>query len=81
MVPTGKDEWIKVNKQCNHMTFMLIIMVVIWFLSCFTSFAINQNDFQREFGDLIPKIDQGEKEVINGSQESKESPTATHQKD
>lgn len=63
------------------MTFMLVIMVVIWFLSCFTSFAINQNDFQREFGDLIPKIDQGEKEVINGSQESKESPTATHQKD
>lgn len=38
---------------------MLAIMVVIWFLSCCTSFAINQNDFQREFGDLIPKIEEG----------------------
>ena len=53
----------------------LYIMIVIWFLSCFTSFAINQNDFQREFGDLIPKIDQGDKvEVINNSRESKLSP-------
>jgi hypothetical protein len=29
-------------------------MVITWFLSCCTSFAINQNDFQRQFGEMIP---------------------------
>jgi len=33
------------SPSCGYMTAMLWIMVFIWFLSCFTSFAINQNDF------------------------------------
>jgi hypothetical protein len=33
------------RSYCSYMTSMLWIMIFIWFLSCFTSFAINQNDF------------------------------------
>lgn len=54
-----EDSWKPdpVPSYCSHMVSMLWIMVVIWFLSCFTSFAINQNDFQREFGELVPKVE------------------------
>jgi len=51
--------------MCDNMKTMLIIMIVIWFLSCFTSFAINQNDFQREFGDIMPKNDESKSNRVN----------------
>ena len=31
---------------------MLILVAIVWVLSCCTSFAFNKNDFKREFGYL-----------------------------
>ena len=31
---------------------MLIVVAIVWVLSCCTSFAFNKNDFKREFGYL-----------------------------
>jgi hypothetical protein len=56
--------------MCNNMTIMLIVMIIIWFLSCFTSFAINQNDFQREFGEMVSKNQEFKPKKINESEPS-----------
>ena len=52
---------------------MLVVVAIVWVLSCCTSFAFNKNDFKREFGYLT----QGRNLVEqNGamSEEEKEEP-------
>ena len=46
---------------------MFWIMLTVWFLSCCTSFAINQNDFQRQYDYLNNKADQKDEPKINSS--------------
>ena len=36
----------------NKISNMLIVVAIVWVLSCCTSFAFNKNDFKREFGYL-----------------------------
>ena len=47
-------------------------MGIVWFLSCFTSFAINQNDFEKEFGDAYMPNEKKQKDdevrLINHSE-------------
>ena len=36
----------------NAISNLLIVVIIVWVLSCCTSFAFNKNDFKREFGYL-----------------------------
>ena len=40
------------EKSGAHISNMLIVVAIVWVLSCCTSFAFNKNDFKREFGYL-----------------------------
>ena len=39
-------------KSGAHISNMLVVVAIVWVLSCCTSFAFNKNDFKREFGYL-----------------------------
>ena len=36
----------------KKISYLLIVVIIVWVLSCCTSFAFNKNDFKREFGYL-----------------------------
>ena len=40
------------ESQGEKISNMLILVAIVWVLSCCTSFAFNKNDFKREFGYL-----------------------------
>ena len=48
---------------------MLILVAIVWVLSCCTSFAFNKNDFKREFGYLTQGRNAGDASGGHGTDE------------